>query len=191
MRFKMQSFAESGVLAGALPGQKVFGEMIAATTPPSGPEVCFVDFANVDVATTSFLRESLLAYRNHARSHWANIYPVAANLGPSVREELEHFLNDQGNALVTCSLDPTGSVSEVRVLGRLDEKQESALRAVIREGEVDAPTLAERYKKKDAVSPTAWNNRLVALAMKGLLIELSIGRGKRYRPVLEQLSYGT
>jgi len=32
---------------------------------------------------------------------------------------------------------------------------------------------------------------LAALATKGLVIELSSGRSKRYRPVLEKLTYGT
>ena len=185
MRFKMQAFATDGVVAGALLGQKVFAAMIAETVPPSEPETMYIDFAGVDVATVSFLRESVLAYRNHARSHWANVYPVVTNLSAKVLEELENYVIERGDALVAT----TGT--DVRVLGRLEEKQELTLKAVIKEGEVDAPTLAERYKKNGPASPTAWNNRLVALALKGLLIELSSGRSKRYRPVLERLRYGS
>lgn len=181
----MQSFATDGILAGALLGQKVFAAMIAATTPPTEPEVLFIDFSGVNVATVSFLRDSVLAYRNHARSHWTTVYPVITNLSPSVLEELAYFVNNTRDALVVCS------GSDVRVLGRLEEKQEFTLRAVIKEREVDAPTLAARYRKNGPASPTAWNNRLVALSMKGLLIELSSGRSKRYRPVLDRLRYGT
>ena len=185
MRFKMQSFATDGVLAGALLGQKVFAAMIGETSPPAEPEVMFIDFAGVDVATASFLRESVIAFRNHARSHWTTVYPVVTNLSAKVLEELENYVNERGDALVISNR------SDVRVLGRLEEIQEFTLKAVLKEGEVDAPTLAARYKKNGPSSPTAWNNRLVALALKGLLIELATGRSKRYRPVLDRLRYGT
>lgn len=191
MRIAMQPFAEGGVLAGAITGQKVFVALVQATTSPMTPEICYLDFKDVTVATTSFLRESVIAYRNHARSNWNNVYPVVANVGVPVREELEHFLRDRGDALVACDLDDAGEVSNVLVIGRLDSKQHMTLLAVIKEGEVDAPTLAKRFKQDGPASPTAWNNRLVALATKGLLMEVSGGRSKRYRPVLEKLAYGT
>jgi hypothetical protein len=35
------------------------------------------------------------------------------------------------------------------------------------------------------VKQTAWNNRLSALAMSGLVVELSEGRSKRYKPMFE------
>jgi len=191
MRISIQPFAQDRVLAGTLQGQEVFAKLVAATRPPSDPEVCFLDFSGVDVATTSFLRESVVAYRNHARSHWSNVYPVVANLAARVREELENFLIDRGDALVACDLDSHGRPSNVNVVGRLDGKQHVTLRAVVEAGEVDAPTLAASQKAADAVSPTAWNNRLAALVTKGLVMEVSSGRNKRYRPVLERLSYGT
>jgi hypothetical protein len=189
MRFEMQAFAADRVLAGALQGQKVFGRLVAAITPSNDPQLCYLDFVNVDVATTSFLRECIIGFRNHALTHWSNVYPIVANLSQYVREELEHFLLQQGDALVICKLTKAGEPSNVHVLGHLDEKQEITLRAVIDEGEVDAPSLAR--KDKSAVSPTAWNNRLAALAAKGLVIETSSGRGKKYRPVLQRLRYGT
>jgi hypothetical protein len=188
MRFKMQDSGE--ILAGALEGKKVFSKMVAATTTSGQPQVCFLDFSNVTVATTSFLRESVIAYRNHARTHWNTVYPVVANLGNSVLEELDYFLRDQGDALVICKLKSGERPSDIQVLGRLDEKQEITLRAVIQEKDVDASTLAKRYNK-EKVSTTAWNNRLAGLVAKGLVIESSSGRGKRYRPVLERLRYGT
>jgi len=41
------------------------------------------------------------------------------------------------------------------------------------------------------VTTTAWNNRLVALTDKGLVIETtSNSRNKRYKPVLEGLNPG-
>jgi hypothetical protein len=133
----------------------------------------------------------VVAYRNHARSHWSTVYPVAANLAALVREDLENFLRDQGDAIVACDLDRTGQPSNVQILGRLDGRQQLTLRAVVEQGEVDAPMLAKLFKREGPASPTAWNNLLVALTTKGLVIEFRSGRGKSYRPVLEGLQYGT
>jgi len=153
--------------------------------------VYYLDFAGVSVATTSFLRESVIAYRRHARGHWTNVYPVIANLVPAVREELDNFLRDQGDAFVVCEIDNQERPTKIAIVGRLDGKQDLTLRAVIEQGEVDAPTLAERFKTNEPISSTAWNNRLASLSAKGLVIEIGSGRGKRYRPVLRRLRYGT
>jgi len=191
MKFEMQAHAQDGVLASALTGQKVFAAMAGATKAKPEPEIAFLDFSGVAVATMSFLRESVVAYRNHARSHWSTVYPVVANLAAPIREDLELFLRDRGDAMVVCELDGAGHATNVQIVGRLDGKQDLTLRAVVEQGEIDATTLAERYKDENPVSPTAWNNRLAALATKGLVIESSSGRSKRYRPVLEKLRYGT
>jgi hypothetical protein len=189
----MTSFSRgSAVLAGSTDGQKVFAQLASATgaTPRQSPaELCFLDFAGIEVATASYLRESIIAYRNHARKTWPRIYPVAANMCPRVEEEFEGLLVAMGDAFVACSLDKNVKVKNPVLLGRLDGKQLIALGAVLRLGETDAPTLARSVDER--VAPTAWNNRLGALADKGILIEATSGRNKRYRPVLEGLAYGT
>jgi hypothetical protein len=38
---------------------------------------------------------------------------------------------------------------------------------------------------KETVGSTAWNNRLSSLVALGLIIELSYGRTKRYKPLLQ------
>jgi hypothetical protein len=54
----------------------------------------------------------------------------------------------------------------------------------------DVSGLAAHVQEK--VAPTAWNNRIGSLLAKGLVIEVSnTGRNKRYRPILEGISYGT
>ena len=188
MRFAIKSYANGGTLAGALDGQKVFADLLKKTQAPAKPEVCFLDFEGVDVATTSFLRDSIVAYRNHARSHWPNIYPVAANLAAVVREDLEVILNARGDAFVVCRLSKNGAASAVEIIGQIDGKQRVALDAVLHLGETDAPSVAAHAQEK--VAPTAWNNRLGALVAKGILMEVSSGRNKRYRPILEGLKHG-
>jgi hypothetical protein len=184
----LQIYTTSGVLAGSIDGQRVFGELVKNTAMPAKPEVCFLDFTGIDVATTSFLRDSVIAYRNHARSTWPWIYPVCANLAPRVKEELDSYLRDRGDAFVTCVLEDAERVSGVELIGLIEGKQRDALRGVLDLGESDAPGLREHAGEE--VAATAWNNRLVALAEKGILIEVRSGRNKRYRPVLEGLQYG-
>ena len=185
----LKGFANNGVLAGSIEGQKVFRELLQNTPAPTKPEVVFVDFSGVDVATTSFLRDGILAYRNHVRSTQPLLYPVCANLSSRVHEELQSFLQERNDALVACRLGEGGQVSDVELIGQIDGKQGVALRGVLDLGESDAPGL--RTHVAEEVAATAWNNRLVALVEKGILIEVSSGRNKRYRPVLEGLRYGT
>jgi len=191
MRHELQPFATDGILAGSILGQRAFAQLIQQTKAPAAPELCFLDFAGVKVATLSFLRDSVLAFRNHARAQWPNLYPVVANLAPAIEEEFSDFLRLRNDAMVMCQVDTREVASQAVVLGTVDGKQLTALDAVLQLREADAPQLAQQFKEAEPISTTAWNNRLAALVAKGLLIEVSSGRSKRYRPVLEGLAYGT
>ena len=185
----LKTFSSDGILAGSRIGKRVFAELIGMTEVPNKPEVCFLDFEGVSVMTTSFLRDSVIAYRNHARSAWPHLYPVAANLGAAVREELEIWLAETNDIFVTCDLDCALTPTNVTVLGQIDGKQLVALQGVIELGETDVSGLAAHMGEN--VAPTAWNNRIGSLLAKGLVIEVSnTGRNKRYRPILENISYG-
>jgi hypothetical protein len=188
MRLAMGRHASNGVLAGSIAGKRAFADLVSNTPVPVRPEVCFLDFNGVAVMTASFLRDCVVAYRNHARSLWPYLYPVAANAAPDVREELATWLAQTGDSFVLCDLVDE-QVSNVTLLGQIDGKQLVALTGLIALGETDVASLAGYVGEK--VAPTAWNNRLGALVAKGLVIELQTGgRNKRYRPVLEGLSYG-
>ena len=102
------------------------------------------------------------------------LYPVCANLSLRVREELHSFLKDRNDAYLACVLDSSGNVREADPLGQIDGKQGGALRAVLELGASDAPSLREHVGED--VAATAWNNRLLALTDKGILIEVSTGR---------------
>ena len=189
MRLPLHPFAVQGVLAGATAGQSAFATLIQQTRTPNAAEVCFLDFEGVAFATISFMRESVVAYRNHARTHWPNLYPVVANVAPVIAEELGDFLRMRNDAMIMCKLYDEVPSDPV-VIGAVDGKQLTALNAVLALREADAPQLALQFKDAEPISTTAWNNRLAALVAKGLLIEISSGRGKRYRPVLEGLTHG-
>lgn len=187
MKFDLMHFARDGVLAGSRPGQEAFLAMLKDTVNPSMPAVVFLDFAGVQVATGSFLRESVVAYRNHVRDHFPMLYPVIANPSQSVVDELTMFLQLCNDAFVVCACDKSDTVRDARILGVVDGKQQDALREVLERVETDAPTLAKTTPDQ---KPTVWNNRLSALVAKGLLMEVGNGKTKRYRAVLEGLTHG-
>ena len=172
------------VLSGAIPGRKLLSKLIAATRLSELPTITFLDFDRIEVATSSFLREAVVGFRDYARRSSPNVYPVVANLLPAVAEELEFFIRARSDALWSCELDTTDRVVSARLIGDLDPAQRSTFDAVIEFGAITAPELAARFAGQ-GIGPTAWNNRLSALATKGLLVERKQGKSKSFSPLLE------
>jgi len=153
---------------------------------PSNPEPIFLDFSRVEVATASYLRESVLAFRDLIRGRRSTFYPVIASTNDEVRDELIELMRTRGDALVVCTLDKGGNVVEAGLIGDLDPKQRMTFDLVHERGETDAGELMRAYGESEGLKhTTAWNNRLAALAARGLLMEVSQGRAKRYRPLFE------
>jgi hypothetical protein len=172
------------VLSGGIPGRKLLTALIAATPSIDAPTRVFLDFAGIEVATTSFLREAVIGFRDYARRSLDTVYPVAANLAPAVLEELEFFLRARNDVFWVCNLDAHERVSGARLLGDLDPAQRTTFDAVRELGVVTAPELAARHPDQ-SIGPTAWNNRLSGLAAKGLLVERRAGKTKSFSPLLE------
>ncbi|MGX1165758.1 hypothetical protein AB7M16_002024 [Bradyrhizobium sp. USDA 372] len=174
------------VLSGATTGRMVLAELLKNTArePPAVTPV-LLDFGWVTVATSSFLRESVLAFRDAIRSRRSNFYPVVANVNQDVREELEDLLGRSGGVLMSCVVQDD-EVVEAAPIGELDPKQRLTFDLVQQRRETDAGELMRDFAATDPVkSPTAWNNRLANLAMLGLVAEISQGRSKRYKPIFE------
>lgn len=176
------------VLAGTSDGATTLSKLITFSADIFDPTLIVLNFVNVTVATASFLRESVLGFRDYCRKTRPNLYPVLAGVGPKVRDELDGLLRLKGDALVLCDLSSSGAITDASVLGILDGKQAVALKAVLRSGPVDAGALAKG--DADTPNPTAWSNRLVALSLKGILRETLVGRSKIYEPVVKGLRYG-
>lgn len=172
------------VLSGAIPGRKLLSTLIAATRTSETPTPAFLDFNRIEVATASFLREVVIGFRDYARQSLPNVYPVVANLSPAVTEELDFFVRARGDTLWSCELDVHDHVVSARLIGELDPAQRSTFEAVIELGAITAPELAVRFSSQ-GIGPTAWNNRLSALATKGLLVERKQGKSKSFSPLLE------
>jgi hypothetical protein len=189
MRIDMAAVGGGTVLTGAINGNAALSRLIAAAAPePQQPEPIFLDFAGIQVATASYLRESVLAFRDLVRGRRSMFYPVIANPNNDIRDELAELMCTRGDVFMACGLDAAGGVVEPRLIGDLDPKQRITFDLVHRRGETDAGELMRTHGESEGLKhTTAWNNRLVALAARGLVMEISQGRAKRYRPLFECL----
>lgn len=179
---------DTQVLAGATKGRRARAELLERTgSEPSEPEKIFLDFQNVEVATASYLRESVLSFRDEIRRRRSNYYPVIANPRELVVEELRILVTTRGDALMLCSLDQDNHIKRPYLLGELDPKQRFTFDLVRRLGETSAAELMLGYGESEKTTvQTAWNNRLSSLANLGLVVELSQGRSKRYRSLFAE-----
>lgn len=184
MKYEMLSPDEEPVLAGALNGKIAFSRMIQGVEGnPLSATPLFLDFQDVQVATASFLRESVFALKSYLRAMDSKYYAVAANVNESIYDELLMVAYAKNDAIISCRLDEDDQASDIVLVGQLDQKQQLTFDLVNRLREADANTLKERYG--EAEKTTAWNNRLAGLAARGLIREFSKGRAKYYRPVVE------
>jgi hypothetical protein len=105
MKIVMRELGGSAVLAKALTGRNMLHKLLARTeTEPAAPEPVFLDFADIDVATASFLRECVLGYRDAIRRRRSNLYAIVSNPNDAVEEELRDLLCERGEAMLLCSI---------------------------------------------------------------------------------------
>src|SRR5689334_20625221 len=98
MRISVQQVVGDPVAAGAIRGKKVFADLILALPKsPKTPSPLFLDFAGIEIATASFLRESLFALKDYLRNTSSLLYVVAANLNPDVWDELAVIAHAKGD----------------------------------------------------------------------------------------------
>ena len=186
MKISLREVGGSEVLAGALAGRAVFREILSRLDhDATSAEPLFLDFSEVSVATASFLRESALALKAYMRAQKSSYYPVIANASAVVLDEMDVLLRDQNDAILICSLDDDDLVSELDLVGGIDQRYRATLELIMERGEVDATALAGLSSVENQIGQTGWNNRLTALVRAGLLAERTVGRTKYYRAILE------
>lgn len=185
MYIDLRTLGGGTVLAGALHGRAILNELLSTVaSEPAVPEPVFLDFGKVEVATASFLRESVVAFREYVRGRRSTFYPVIANANDNVSDELLELAKNRGEAFLVCRLADDHRVEGTTLLGELNPKQKITFELVRAHSETDAAELMRNYGEREGVTQTtAWNNRLAALATLGLIVEISQGRNKRYRPL--------
>ena len=183
MHIRIRDLAANSVLAGARAGRAMLGRLLERVgNDPQEPELVLLDFDGVDVATASFLRESVVEFKDAVRRRWVNCYPVVANANEWIEEELLVLITANRDVLIVCRVDQRGRPGAARLIGELEAKQRIAFDLVAELGEAGAGEL-KSADDVEGVTQTAWNNRLAALSRLGLLMETSEGRSKRYRPL--------
>jgi hypothetical protein len=187
MRISMNDVGGAAVLAGALNGRGALNRLLQLVdAEPEAPEPVFLDFQRIEVATASYLRECVAAFRDVIRGRDSHYYPVIANPNETVRDELLELARGRGDVFMTCVLAEDGTISRPALVGDLEEKQLLTFRLVQQHGETDAGELMREYGKREKVRhTTAWNNRLSSLSSLGLVVEMRQGRLKRYRPLFQ------
>jgi len=187
MRYDMIRPGFEPVLSGAINGKAAFAAMVKAIDrDPPVPAALFLDFSSVNVATASYLRESVFALKAYLRNVASKYYPVAANANASVYDELLTIANARNDAILSCGLNDKDIVHDILLVGQLDPKQQMTFDLVNEMKDADAGRLMQQYEDEEqTTSITAWNNRLAALVARGLILEFTRGRAKYYRPVLE------
>lgn len=176
---------EDPVLAGRLGGRRTFVKVLEELPVLTGPTILLLDFHGVDLATSSFLSEALLPLRDYLRSRRPPAYVVAANMNDKVAEEFDDLLTRAGDAMLACDSAADGAISNVRLIGKLEEKLLDTFNLVRARGAASAVELYVESRDSDRIGTTAWNNRLSVLTSKSLVTEIAQGRTKKYQTVLE------
>jgi len=172
------------ILAGRLSGKRAFLKALEAIPPLTEPTLVILDFAGVELATSSYLSEAVVPLRDHLRLRRPPAYVVLANLSDKVTEELDELVNRSGDAFLACKTSPSGTISDAHLVGKLEPKLRETFDLIRKKRETTAVELHAESSDSD-VGATAWNNRLNALTNKSLVMEIPQGRTKKYRTVLE------
>lgn len=170
------------VLAGVARGRLMLADLIRWTAKHNPRGTFVLDFAGVEVGSTSFLRESVLAFRDYARAYQPELYPVVANLEDAVREEFNLLLEQRREAMLGCRVNALGVITDPEILGELEAGLEATLDVVRKSGAV---TPAEILRGANMKGP-ALSNRLATLVRLGLLEAISEGKRRAYRFVLAE-----
>jgi len=184
--FLMSKYARSGVLAGRVDGDNARHKLLSQLGAPDLPTIVVLDFSSVQLATASFLDESVLKLREDLSDR--PVYLIVSNLLPAVEEELDALLYRAQDAFLAMKCGPDGSFSNAHLLGSLDPKLKDAYERIKEKREASATELHSESRDSENIGPTAWNNRLNVLTSKGLLVEIPTGKSKKYKPLEEILN---
>ena len=175
--------AKQDILAGSSTGRQIC-KALWATANVSKAGLFLISWSGVNVATSSFLREGIIAFRNLVREKKPELYPVLSELTPNVEEEFAGLLNQMNEAFWVFEVSK-GVVRKHRLIGRIDPKLKETLELIEKGHGFDAGTLWKSTNSTESVGVTAWNNRLASLARQGLVFESKVGKQKYFHPLHE------
>jgi hypothetical protein len=141
-----------------------------------------IDFKGIETASASFLRESVLAFRDYARAYQPELFPVVANLDEALREEFKVLLDQRREAMLGCRVDDNGVVTDAEVLGTLEPGVNATLEAVRAHGPMMP---ADMLKGEPGLVASTLSNRLASLSRQGFVASWNEGNRRVYRFVLD------
>jgi hypothetical protein len=166
-------------LTGVARARQLLARLIDWTAVHSPHGTLPLDFSGIEAASASFLRESVLAFRDYARAYQPEVFPVVANIDETVRDEFNVLLKQRREAMLACTVDEKGVITAPEILGSLETGLKATLDAVRRRGPVTPAQLLDGDLKASTLS-----NRLVALVRQGFLAVTDDNR-RVYRFVLD------
>ena len=172
--------ADFPALTGVARARQLLAKLIIWTAKETPKGTLILDFNGVGNASASFLRESILAFRDYARAYQPELFPVLANLTEDVREEFDTLLKDRREAMPGCRLDGSGTPVEPEVLGILEPGLSQTLEAIRERGRLALGDLPAETK------PTTWSNRIASLIRQGFIVPIPEPNKRVYRFVLAE-----
>jgi len=170
-------------LTGVGRARRLLARLIEWSARESPQGTLLIDFSGVAAASASFIRESVLAFRDYARAYQPELFPVVANVGDDIREEFETLLKARREAILACRLDESGRPAEPEVLGQLEPGLAQTLEAIRTRGQLTLSDLGEMFTGTSA--PT-WSNRIANLIRQGFVVPKQEQNRRAYRFVLTE-----
>jgi hypothetical protein len=176
-------------LAGAAIGEEHAKQMhgIFAKQPPEKAGTVFLDFADIESASASYLKRLINPFfvpPGEPDGFPQEVFPIAVNVeSPDLKEELEDYLGGKGRVLIVA--DPRQNEPKYReLLGRLDGAAAQTFHELRELKKATAGDLYERHAE-ETTNQTAWNNRLVQLVDMRIARRSREGRFWIYEPTVK------
>jgi hypothetical protein len=165
----------SSQLAGGLQGQAVRPRFEQAVGRAEDGDLLVLDFSGIELVTPSYLRSALgWVWRDVPGGR--ELFPVVANLGVDVREDVELALTAAEVKAVFGRWDGVAFTDPEPV--NLDAVELDTFRRV---AELEEAAAVDLYLRSDrTIQPTAWSNRLAGLHRDRLLRRRKHGRRLLY-----------
>src|SRR3546814_15197352 len=100
-------------------GRQMLAKLIEKTKPVAQPTLAFLDFAEVDIATGSFLRQAVMGFRDFCRNAACMIYPALANPNAIIEQELATYIRGRTDAICACPLATAGTAHKPHIRGEM------------------------------------------------------------------------
>lgn len=175
---------------------------VAEGNLPQGSLV-LLDFSGMEAVNASYIKgtafwlmmcgqmstrpiESHLSPRHSSDPRPYDLYVCVAGLATDLVEEFQEFLKPRGLPLFHARRVKGEEVEEARLLGHLDPALLQTLKLLSSQGRATAPQLHEA-NPAEAVTVTAWNNRLNDLNGLRLVRRFRAGRAWEYATIARRI----